>query len=119
MRKRGAGAVIVIVLVAIILAGVGFIVYWTARGSRPSTVPADSGPKLMFGCAAGCGWTGTLTLTELEKLKKGPAFSGKGLQLRKCPGCGEFSLGELAVCPKCNQKYADIGEPCPHCAKGK
>ena len=92
MREKGAGTVAVVVLVVVILACVGFIVYHVA-GSRSSAGPDDASvvEQRDYKCAA-CGWSKSMADLEADEMEKGPGAK-EGEEFRKCPKCGKFAVG--------------------------
>ena len=118
MKKQGASMVAVLALLVIIVACVGFVVYWVMQSGEPRAVGADIEKRYV--CAApGCGFTKDMMTLSASKLQPGPAFDGGGEELHKCPKCGKFSFDTLSKCPKCQKEFVDTGKGCPNCGKAE
>ena len=95
-RKTGASAVMVVVLVVVIVACVGFTVYWVGRSGAPAEGPLPAPgavDRAVVKCyAPGCNWKGLWPRPELASKETGKGL--KGLVLYKCPTCGKFSVAE-------------------------
>ena len=118
MRKRGASPVAVVALVVVIVACVGFVVYYLSRGGGPPVTGSTANVEKKYMCAA-CGYTEVMTLEKAGKLEEGGAFDGGSAELRKCPECGKFAFDSVSTCPKCEKEYVDTGKGCPTCGKPK
>ena len=95
MRRKGAGAVGVVVLVVVILACIGFIIFWRAKSGPPPVVETHENESHIdtYVCKApGCGFHIDMFPSDAAKQKRGPAFDGSGKEMMKCPKCGKFSL---------------------------
>ena len=94
MRRRGAGAIAVVVLVVVILACIGFIVWRSKSGPPPVAETHEHESRVdTYVCKApGCGFQIDMFLSDVAKQKRGPAFDGGGKEMMKCPKCGKFSL---------------------------
>lgn len=117
MRERGVSTVGAIVLGLVILACVGFIVYWLGKAGPPPP-PESSGAAITHhACAAkGCGWRADWTREQAAAAERGPGFNG-AKELVKCPKCGKFSVGKYKLCSACGVEFWDLGKGCSHCAK--
>ena len=95
MRKKGAGAVGVVVLVVVILACIGVIIFWSSKSGPPPVVETnvDESHIDTYVCKAkGCGFHIDMFPSEAAKKERGPAFDGSGNEMMKCPKCGKLSL---------------------------
>ena len=100
MRKKGAGAVGIVVLVVVIVVCVGFIVWYT-RGSGPPAPPDMSKQTMVVKCAAqGCDYTATITIEEAMQMSMGAAWDGSKQELYLCPKCKKFSVSSVAPAAK-------------------
>ena len=93
MRKRGASTVAVVILVVIIIACVGLLVYQVSTKASPAPPKRTSAVTVTLKCTAqGCGWTKIVSETEPAGMERGPGIGGTG-ELIKCPKCAKFSVG--------------------------
>ena len=102
MRNRGQGAVTVILLVAVIVAAVGFIVYWVGfRGGQAAPTQEQQKPEAKeYKCAA-CGYSEFMTDERADTLDRDPT------DVRRCPNpdCKKFKFGGVFTDPKTQEKF--------------
>ena len=99
MRERGAGTVGVVVLVVVVLACIGFVIYYVAGSSTPEvqqTAPPDEARE--YKCA-NCGWTKSMTYADADAMVRAPGSAGAS-ELLKCPKCAKFSVGKVTAASK-------------------
>lgn len=94
MRKQGAAPVQIAVLVVVILACIGFVVYWMGSGP-PSAPTAGSGDQtpMAFKCTdAKCGRLETIPAGEVDRALPMGKQPGSDKAMRQCPQCGKFTM---------------------------